>query len=179
MPTNPVAVKSTEQPITGLDAARTFGEFAAALKDLPSSKLLEYRLAMLRRAITPATASSEERPLLCETPQTNQEERLKGLAKWEARLEILTEMVEEFEEFDELVNLRIFGGGNKKVRNERESRYLLLEYQLFGGDWCAPGIVDKELEDVRSSVMELGVDCDEVKELLRRIDAVAENMSDE
>jgi hypothetical protein len=80
MPTNPVAVISTEQPITGLDAARTFGEFAAAFKGLPSSKLLEYRLA-----ITPATASSEERPLLCETPQTtNQEERLKKPAKWEA-----------------------------------------------------------------------------------------------
>ena len=55
-----------------------------------------------------------------------------------------------------------------------------MQYQLFGSDdYCEPGVVEKELEELRSSVMELGVDCGEVKELLRRIDAVAENMRDE
>ena len=102
------------------------------------------------------------------------------LAKWEARLESLTERVEEFEEFAELIERRIFFEGSKKDRLELEHRYLLMQYLLFGSDdYCEPGVFDKELEDVRSDVMELGVDCDEVKELLRRIDAVAENMSDE
>jgi len=50
---------------------------------------------------------------------------------------------------------------------------------MFGSDdYCAPGVVEEHLEDVRSSVIELGV-CDEVKELLRRLDAVAEEMGDE
>jgi hypothetical protein len=89
-------------------------------------------------------------------------------------------MVESFEEFDELITRRIFFDGTKKARLELEHRYLLMQYQLFGSDdYCEPGVVDKKLEELRSSVMELGVDCGEVKELLRRIDAVAENMSDE
>lgn len=111
------------------------------------------------------------------------------------RLDELRAMVKEFEEFDELVSLRMFGHWidrdgrtlNKKERIQREHRYRLLEYQLFGSDdWCAPGVVDRELDDLRDDVnklgdeaKELGLDCDEVKELLRRIDAVAENMSDE
>jgi len=84
------------------------------------------QVAMLRRAITPTTASSEERPLLCETPQTNQEERLKELAKWEANLKDATAMVEELEEFNEVIWRRIFFEGTKKERSELEHRYELL-----------------------------------------------------
>jgi hypothetical protein len=143
------------------------------------------QVAMLRKAITPAPAMSEEKPILCETPQTtNQEERLKKLAKWEARLKSCTNTVEQLEELREVIMDRIFFEGTKKERLKLEHRYELLQYLLFGSDdYCVPGTVEKQLEELRSDVMELGADdhelSDEVKELLRRIDVVAEEFSDE
>jgi|ERR1700678_3050712 len=140
-------------------------------------KAEEKAIKLFTTAAETETATGE--PSVSETPQmTNEEEYLKEVTK----------TVEEFEEFESLIH----NGSpwdedgrklSKKEQIQRENRFVLLESLLFGpdDDYCAPGVVEKELEELRSQVMELEVMelGDEAKALLRRIDELAEKMSDE
>ena len=97
----------------------------------------------------------------------------KALQNWEARLEKFTEAVEEYEEFVELM----YFDGTETERVAAEHRYDQLQCILLGGsDWCTAN-VNTNLEELRTYVMELG-DRQEVKELLSRIDELADEFID-
>jgi hypothetical protein len=133
------------------------------------------------------TETATVEPSVSETPPqtTNQEDQIgEGVYDYfQMDLKELTKMVEEFEEFDWLIMDppydRDGGTLTKKEQIQQRERFHLLESKLFDGDdWGVPGYFEPEFVQLRTRVMELG-DSDEVKELLRRIDELAESLGDE